>query len=84
MSVDLPAPLSPRSASTSPARDVEVHAVEREHGTEPLGRAAHGDDAGLAVPDAGRRGSIGRHGGVVSLTLAPPAARATATRGRSA
>ena len=33
-SVDLPAPLSPSSATTSPARDVEAHAAQRFDGAE--------------------------------------------------
>ena len=40
ISVDLPAPLSPSSASTSPWSHLEVDAVERQHGAEPLGRRA--------------------------------------------
>ena len=43
ISVDLPAPLSPSSASTSPRVDLEVDAVERRDRAEALGRAADGE-----------------------------------------
>ena len=36
MSVDLPAPLSPTSAMTSPERDLEVDVCQRLHGAERL------------------------------------------------
>ena len=40
ISVDLPAPLSPTSAMTSPGVDVEVDLVQHLHGAEALADAA--------------------------------------------
>ena len=46
-SVDLPAPLSPTSATTSPAMDLEVHAVECLDRSEPLADALQGEQRWL-------------------------------------
>ena len=62
ISVDLPAPLSPSSASTSPRCTLEVDVVEREHRAEALGGAAHGE----------------RRRGRGAIMRGPPAARGTA------
>ena len=41
-SVDLPAPLSPSSASTSPPIGLEAHVLQRVHRAEVLLRVADG------------------------------------------
>ena len=43
-SVDLPAPLSPSSASTSPRIGLEAHVLQRVHGAEVLLRVTDGED----------------------------------------
>ena len=48
ISVDLPAPLSPTSAMTSPGYDVEVHLVERLNRAEVLGDLPQLEDRGVA------------------------------------
>ena len=59
--VDLPAPFSPSSATISPRRDVEAHALERPRAAEGLGDVVETQDAGLrqVVPPsfANRSGS---------------------------
>ena len=49
ISVDLPAPLSPTSAITSPGADLEVDAAQRLHGAERLGDVAELEEWGVSL-----------------------------------
>ena len=75
-SVDLPAPLSPTSATISPAVHLEVESLDRGHPSEDL-------------PDAGelqRNGGVCRHDSLDSGSWRgdPSAAQMPATRGEAA